>query len=336
MNALPETELTSTERLRARVAARADTRHGLEADGPRRLQRSVLPWVLVAVLASFLLGLIANPWFEAEVRSRLPAFARGTTAATTPQVAALAGRVAALEARPAMAEVTLESADGERLARLEGRIAALDSAAAANTRRLDALAGGVATATARVEAATDESEDLIAAARASAGQARGVVLITAARRAIEAGRPLGALGGALTGHFGAGPAVTAINALGSAPTTPALLSRDLARLAPALRGDVRPARGDWLDIFAGTVMSAFRPSPSAGAILDATTLIAAAQSDLARGDVGGAVARIGPLPASGQVSGWRASATRWIAAQRGLDALEAGLMNAAATPAAVL
>src|SRR3546814_7671638 len=49
-----------------------------------RPRRSVLPWILTFASLTFALGLLANPWFEREIRSRLP-FGGGNQVADAPQ-----------------------------------------------------------------------------------------------------------------------------------------------------------------------------------------------------------------------------------------------------------
>src|SRR3546814_2245139 len=52
-----------------------------------RPRRSVLPWILTFASLTFALGLLANPWFEREIRSRLP-FGGGNQVADAPQAGA--------------------------------------------------------------------------------------------------------------------------------------------------------------------------------------------------------------------------------------------------------
>src|SRR3546814_18828310 len=52
-----------------------------------RPRRSVLPWILTFASLTYALGLLANPWFEREIRSHLP-FGGGKQVADAPQAGA--------------------------------------------------------------------------------------------------------------------------------------------------------------------------------------------------------------------------------------------------------
>lgn len=131
------------------------------ATPPPRSSR--LAWALVAALAAFILGLLASPWFEAQVRSRLPGQAPAPDAG-------LAARVTALEARasrigPAPADLA------DRLARLEARVAVPPVPTTANP--LDRIRAGIAAgvptdALGELQAAYGPSEDVAAAAALAA------------------------------------------------------------------------------------------------------------------------------------------------------------------------
>lgn len=97
------------------------------SDRPRR---SGWPWAITGIAIAFAAGLLANPWFEAKVRSSLPeplrSFGAAETAATGgvsgEQLARLEARLTTLEGRPGGASGS-SGADlqplYERLARLE-------------------------------------------------------------------------------------------------------------------------------------------------------------------------------------------------------------------------
>lgn len=107
------------------TSARAEAaRRQSLSDQPRR-GASGWPWAVTGIALAFAAGLLANPWFEAKVRSHLPeplrsfgaAEGAAVSGASGEPVTDLAARVAALEARPG------GSADlqplYERIARLE-------------------------------------------------------------------------------------------------------------------------------------------------------------------------------------------------------------------------
>src|SRR3546814_9888236 len=83
-----------------------------------RPRRSVLPWILTFASLTFALGLLSNPWFEREIRSRLP-FGGGNQVADAPQSGAreastpLATEDRIVAAAPVLASTT-ESDEEER------------------------------------------------------------------------------------------------------------------------------------------------------------------------------------------------------------------------------
>ncbi|OYU16083.1 MAG: hypothetical protein CFE37_01665, partial [Alphaproteobacteria bacterium PA4] len=141
--------LDATERLRARLA-------GTPRAAPPPPRRGSLAWIAVAMLFVFALGLIANPWFESTVRSRLP-FAAAPAANT--DVAALQARIAQLEGRaPAAAPMP-----SERLARTEAQIETSTDQIARDAERIDRLTADVAALTATMAADKARGEAAIAA-----------------------------------------------------------------------------------------------------------------------------------------------------------------------------
>src|SRR3546814_8210007 len=79
-----------------------------------RPRRSVLPWILTFASLTFALGLHAKPWFEREVRSRLP-FGGGNQVADAPQAGAREAStpLAAEDRKVAAATVLASTADAE-------------------------------------------------------------------------------------------------------------------------------------------------------------------------------------------------------------------------------
>src|SRR3546814_14899870 len=79
-----------------------------------RPRRSVLPWILTFASLTFALGLLANPWFEREIRSRLP-FGGGNQVADAPQAGAREAStpLAAEDRKVAAATVLASTADAE-------------------------------------------------------------------------------------------------------------------------------------------------------------------------------------------------------------------------------
>jgi hypothetical protein len=314
--------LEATERLRARLSGRPPA-----ADAPRRT--NVLPWVIAGGLFVFTAGMIANPWFESGVRSRLP-FAAPATGPAVPaaDVAALQGRLAQLEARAGVAAAM----PVERLARTEARIENSTDQIARDAERIDRLTSEVAALSATLASDRAQSAAAITTATAAADRAQAMLVLLLARRAVEDGRPFGALDPALRQSFGERypTAVKAIAALGTAPVTVTSLSRDFDALRPALgAAPAAGARISWWDALTTTVSSVISTAPSA------TAPVPAASAALQRGDVRAAAAQLrrlnGPRPAG--LNNWLAAADRLVAGQDALTMLEAGVVLPPAAPA---
>ncbi len=318
--------LEATERLRARLT-------GKPAEPPAR-PRPVLPWLLAAALLTFALGLIANPWFEHTVRSRLPFTAAAPVPADTSAVAAIEARLARLEAQPVSGAPGLPAAAVNNMAKAAAQADAADSRSAANAERLDKLAGDLGALTARVETEHARSANMVAGAAQASAQAQGALTLILARRAIDAGRPLGALDQPLRQAFEARypAAVQAVSALGAQPVNLALLRRDLVALRPRLVSTTSvPAGRDWLstlgDTLAGLVSSA--PARPATAATTGDPVDLALQA-LDHGDVAAAAAGLRrlPQPRLGLAAGWLAAADRWRAGQDAMATLETAVAAA--------
>lgn len=326
--------LDATERLRARLSSRPT------APAPPR-RSGVIAWTLAAGLFVFSAGMIANPWFENEVRGRLP-FAADAGA---PEVAGLAERLAALETRglpggaaaaspgaaaEAAAEAAAAPAAAERLARTEERVETSSDQLAREADRIDRLTGEVARLTALIESDRLRSEAASTAATSAAARAEAMLALVLARRAIEAGRPLGAIEAPLRQGFEPRypGAVAAVTALGAAPVTLATLARDFDRLRPAIGAAAPGARRNWWQTLVGTVEA----SVTSGQAAAAAGWPDAAAAALARGDsaaAAAAVRRLGP-PRNPAVRDWLAAVDRRTAGLAGLATLEAAVTLPAA------
>lgn len=299
--------------------------------------RSSWPWLVAAVLAVFALGMIASPWFESAVRSRLPGAsvdpAAAQLAAQGDEIAALRARVEALEGRagaPAQAPLNAPLGAGtptERLARVETRVEAVAQAQTAATGRLDALAGAVGGLQVRVDESARKIDTVATGAAEGAQQAQAILLLAAARRAIETGQPLGALEPALRSRLPERAAdVDTIAAAARQPATLVQLRAEFARLRPTIEGSAADAAGagwwDRLKAQAGSLIQLRRadaPAPS-----DPGSRLLVAQRRLEAGDLAGAIAIVERLPASRAVTlDWLSKARKHAAATATLDRLEA-------------
>ena len=273
------------ERTPPRPKERAAARPARSVEPDRRRGGGLIPWLLTVALAFFLIGMVANPWFEREVRSRLPWVEQsadlGAVSARLDRQAGeieqLGTRVAALEQRPQAlgdpgmvppptgSQTTAEGTPPalndpvlpqiastqatDRLARLDARVDSIDRQQTGLSNRVDNLSAEVAGLTVRVEDTRGEAEGRIAAAERLAGNARAVLLLGRARSAFETGEPLGSLEPALQAALGP-EASDEIERLAAGMRTlvrPQVLERRFARLAPALQNaaEDEAAGGFW-------------------------------------------------------------------------------------------
>jgi hypothetical protein len=314
--------LDATERLRTRLSGRPIA-------APQQRGRSVLPWVVAAALFVFAAGMIANPWFESTVRSQLP-FAQRVAGSDEPaEVKALNERLALLEARTASVAAPAPS---ERLARTEAQIETSTDQIARDAGRIDKLTADLAALSATVNAEREQSQAATAQAVAAADRAQGMLTLVLVRRAVDAGRPFGALDAVLRHSFEARypQAVQQVSALGAAPVSLGSLRRDFDALRPAI--GARPVAGTrqgWWDTLTTTMMDAVsRPAADAPPEAAATAL--------ARGDVQAAANHLRRLPAPRPpaLSVWLAAADRLQAGNAALATLETAVVLVPAPAAA--
>ncbi len=314
-----EASLAAAERLRARLMSQPAT-PAKPAGG-----RSVLPWAVTAALFAFAAGLIANPWFEAAVRGRLPFAAPFAQPASTAATRALEQRLAALEKRAPSAPVVA----AERLARAEAKVESSTDQLQRDAQRIDALAGELASLSARLAAQEARDASVVATAQGAANRAEAMLTVLLLRRALADGRPLDALLPAARRLFESsdGDAVNALAALAAKPVTRATLARDLGVLS-----DTADARPNWWRALMVRLDDAMSGAETQGPV-------AAARAAMARGDVATAVARLRQspaLPANPTVRGWLANADRLLAAEAALARLEAAATTPLANPAPLL
>lgn len=319
--------LDATERLRARLSSRP-------VAPPARPARSFLPWAIAGALFVFVAGMIANPWFEAQVRDKLPFTAAvASKPADNAEIAVLRQQLARLEA-PAAAPPP-----SERLARTEARIETSSDQIARDAERIDRLTAEIATLSATQEADRARTEAANANAVAAAERAQAMLTLVLVRRAVDAGQPLGPLDAALRRAFEASQpdAVKAVAALGTAPVSLASLRRGFNNLRPII--GVRPTadqRQNWWETLTTTISAAVS-SPAPGSPLAAPE---AANAALARGDYVAAANHMRRLPAPRPqaLANWLAAADRLQAGNQALAMLETTTLLAqpVVTPAVVL
>lgn len=307
-------------------------------------------WIAAALALMLALGFVAAPWLSERMGSLVtgaaPVAGADALADRDRRLAALEERVRVLEAltsqQPAAAGVALNAgAPGapvvERLARTEGRLDALDAAQQQQTERLGALGNDVAALTVKVDDSVRRGAESLAAITGGAERAQQILLVTAARRALERGQPLGAYEVGLRQAFGVehSAAVEAVLQLSRAPVTIPSLQRGLAAIAPGISGSAAAAGGDWWDELLSDLKGVIdvRRTGAPAAVTPATR-VARAQARLAAGDVDGAVAQVAALPPSTatQTAPWLAAARRQVTGMRALDELEAAALAPAESP----
>ncbi|API59968.1 hypothetical protein BSL82_12150 [Tardibacter chloracetimidivorans] len=269
-----------------------------------RPRRSVLPWILTFASLTFALGLLANPWFEREIRSRLP-FGGGSQVADAPQAGAREAStpLAAEDRKVAAATVLASTADAEeevkaRLAQAE-RLAALEK----RFEALDARSG---------------------MALANSARAEGMLITLAARRAVDTGQSLGVIEGMLRERFGGTQpqAVAALIAASQQPVTLSQLQAGLQTLEPQLQHAAQG--GSWWSELSSDIAGLILFKRESEPVMQPIEQLRDARQRLSMGDVAGALWQIGRLPegARAKAAAWRAAARRYLSAHQALDTLE--------------
>ena len=319
-NDVDRATLDATARLRARLAA-----ENARAQPARK--PAIWPWMIAGGLFVFTAGMLANPLFERTVRGQLPFLTSdpGPDAA----LARLQDRLDRLEKLPTAAKP--EEAPGERLVRTETGLLSARDLINRDARRIDALTKDVASLSARLAAEQARREATTGTAEAAAARAEAMLTLVMVRSALADGRPLGALEGALNRLFGAAQpqAVAAITAVAERPPTRDGLAGRLDGFGKALGQRGTGQRLGWWPALTHSVTSLV-----GGADDPVLQRLAEAQGRLAAGDLAAAAAQVRRLPAGQRraARAWLADADRLLAAERALATLEAGTLDALASP----
>ncbi len=322
-------------------------------------------WGLSALLLAFSGGLIANPWFETQVRSRLPDALQGPRTGTVAdaglaaKLAALENRVTAVEARPgaalpgdvagriaalearttvgtpgAAATATDIGPLDQRLATVEGRIATAESAAQGAVQAAQTVQTAIVGLDSRVAAAQTKSDRDSVTLRAMAAS-------LALRPTIEQGRPLGALDDTVALLVGANaPDMITLRRIERGGPTLISLRQSFQALRPGLVTTTEDASGTLLDK-AMTQLRALVVVKRTGDVGNPTNrtpdmMLPLIDERLARGDIAGAVAAVRLLPSAARdrAAAWTAQAEAYIATRAALGRIEAQTIDAATRIAA--
>lgn len=325
--------------------------------GTARRPRAILPWVLSAGLLMFAAGMLLSPWFEENVRSRLPGPLGqqnvGAVAARQErqaiELSALDARVVALEARPAALPIeegppalndkfaVSDPASGvqaERAERLAARIDALERGQAQTGTRLDNLSAEVASLNIKIASIGSSAAASLQSAATSAQKARGVLLVTAARRAAEQGQSLAVLEPALRRQFGTDNTDAVEKLLAASQDAPTLdaLRQKFARLRGTLAdSSPEPAGANWWTRLKDSIADVVevRRTTTAGIDTNANAArIAEMSRRLQRGDVSGALVILQrlPIPMQRTARDWRLDAEAYATTYGALQQLEAAVL----------
>lgn len=295
-----------------------------EMSAPSR-RRPILAWLIAAIAVAFAIGLLANPWFERNVRSRLPGM-RSTAGDVAAQqtIVALQARIDSLEAR-AGAHPQPALNDPVASAKIEGVEEAQQS--------VEARVASLQAELAELRGRTDSS---VAAATEGAERAQTALLVSALRRAVEQGNRLDAYEPALRARFGASHPneVSALLSLGRRPVEGGLLASQLTRALPTVERVEARDRSWWQSFKSGLAgVVAVRRADTTAADPQSQLRFAAQRAQA--GDVDDALRAVAQLPPSQRqaLSGWTAEARRYAAGLNALATLETAALNRAPAPA---
>ncbi len=325
---------------------------------PTRRRGRGFVWSLVLLLGGFAGGMLGSPWFEQQVRTRLPDWAGGGVAQTTST--ADSARFASLEARIAAAEraplntpalpadvaariSALEArrnVDGDGAATLAADLGPLGNRMTAVEERLKVLEPAVQTATtaaAQIGAADARISALQTALAEQSARLRAFASLAPLRRALNTGTPAAAYVDALAAAVPAGSGdISVLRAAAAHPITLIALQKAYAQrraLVETRAGQAETKSGDsWLS----TAMSQARAliSDSAAKSAAAGDAVVRGEAALRRGDVETAMRLVRAASSSEQqrFNDWLVDAERFIAVRAALIRIETSLaLNATAS-----
>ncbi len=323
-------------------------------------------WSLVLLLGAFGAGLIGSPWFETQVRSRLPAALGGGAPQLATDTNFDEAKFAALEARLLATEqksggAALPPEADARIAALEaGRTVEGAGAAAIATdlgplgnrmtaaeERLKVLEPAVQTATtaaAQIGATEARISTLQTALAEQSARLRAFASLAPLRRAMIAGTPAMAYVDALAAAVPAGSGdIALLRAAAAQPVTLATLQKAFAQrraLVETTAGQAATTADDsWLRTAMAQAKTLINQSSSGPPA--ASDALKRAQAALMRNDVDAAIVAVRSATGANRdrFNDWLADAERTTAARAALNRLEAKLAlspSAPVTPAGTL
>jgi hypothetical protein len=314
-------------------------------------------WTLVLLLSAFGAGLVGSPWFETQVRSRLPAALGGGSSSTvvanldTAKLAALEVRLTAAEQKPATPALPADvdariaaleagrTVEGAGAAALATDLGPLGSRVTAAEERLKVLEPAVQTATtaaAQIGAADARISALQTALADQSARLRAFAGLAPLRRALAAGTPASAYVDALAAAAPAGSGdITLLRAAAARPVTLAGLQRAYAQrraLVATTAGQAATKPEDsWLNTAMAQAKTLINQTNRAPAISDS---VQRGETALRAGDVDAAITAVRSAtgPNRDRFNDWLVDAERYTAARAALNRLETKLALSAAAP----
>lgn len=289
---------------------------------PVQQRRSIWPWLVAGILASFLIGLLASPWLEAEVRGHLPAGIQPPEPAASAEVQALEARLAQLESRPPVPRAAAAPPSMEWANALE----------AAQSERLQADTD----LSAQLQAVASDLRRVNEQARAGDERMRDMFLLGVARRMVLAGRPLTPVEELFARRF-RGTDASAVDAMmewSREPQTRRTLASRLPELGRVAAETEATAAGNWWErLKAGFSSMVTVRDPGGERAPDGEEAVKGAVSALRNDDLELAISELGSGPQTPATRQWIRDARLLLAAETALDRLDA-LALAAAIPVA--
>ncbi len=317
-------------------------------------------WTLVLLLGSFAAGMIGSPWFESQVRSRLPAWAQTSAAQPAVTSASDSAAFAALEARIAAAEQKPDSAGlpaavAARIAALEANrtvegagaaalatdLGPLGNRMTAAEERLKVLEPAVQTATtaaAQIGASEARITALQSAVADQSARLRAFASLAPLRRALANGAPAGAYVDALAAAVPAGSGdIALLRAAVTQPKTLASLQQGYAQrqaIVATTAGKANTQVSDsWLETAMAQARALVGQSSSKNAAASSDSIVRGAAA-LQRGDVDAAMRLVRSSSGAEQqrFNDWLVEAQRYVGARAALTRIESELALSAAAP----
>jgi hypothetical protein len=322
------------------------------------------PWILLLLLLAFIVGLLGNPWFEAQVRHLLPQALQANSqgAVGGAQIAALSARLAALEQRPTLpagGSTAGESTElSARVAALEARGAAPDAQAADTTslaQQLTQLEGRLAAIESQQKAQENQLVNLqgqgalLASLQAAVlglnnqvgrelTQARASIGVVSLRRALDEGRPYAQQLDSISPLvLPTDPDLLVLRrfAASGVPSTFVLRQR-FANLLPELQRTTSSPSSNWLDnalaqmrdlVSVKTPDSPQKPGTQQGVLV-------ALRDTVERGNFTGAVQLVRRLPSNmqAQLEPWVQQINQRQAVYSAFERVEAQILSPRALP----